>query len=106
MRVRVSAYAFVAQGRERFCRLSVPEHAKNTWRIVYEWPPLSGASDDLIWVWLVREHTERPESDVYLWLDALVQRQGVAVEPWSVSEPRRRCCEDLEQMALGGAGSR
>jgi hypothetical protein len=79
-------------GRRAFCRLAVPEHAKNTWRIVYEWPPQSGGPDDLIWVWVVREHTEQPETDVYLWLDMLLQRRGTSVEPWSASEPRRRCC--------------
>lgn len=81
-------------GRDRFCRFSVPEHAKNTWRIVYQWPPPSGEPDDLIWVWVVREHTEEPETDVYLWLDVLVQRRGVGVQPWRANEPRRRCCDE------------
>jgi len=81
-------------GRERFCRLSVPEHAKNTWRIVYQWPPSAGEPDDLVWVWVVRQHTEQPEADVYRWLDALIEHEGLGVKPWSASEPRRRCCED------------
>jgi hypothetical protein len=80
-------------GRRRFCRISVPEHAKNTWRIVYQWPPPEGDADDLIWVWVVREHAEQPEEDVYLWLDVLLQRGGT-VEPWSATEPRRRCCDE------------
>lgn len=79
-------------GRTHFCRLAVPEHAKNKWRIVYEWPPPSDQPDDLIWIWVVREHTEQPETDVYLWLDVLIQRKGSVVEPWSAGEPRRRCC--------------
>jgi len=79
-------------GRDHFCRLGVPEHAKNTWRIVYQWPPQPGDPDDVIWVWVVREHTAQPETDVYLWLDVLVQRSGAAIEPWSAREPRRRCC--------------
>jgi hypothetical protein len=82
--------------RGRFCRLSVPEHAQNTWRIVYEWPPTADEPNDLIWIWVVREHTEQPETDVYRWLDVLVARRGVALEPWSATEPRRRCCEDYE----------
>jgi mRNA-degrading endonuclease RelE of RelBE toxin-antitoxin system len=81
-------------GRQHFCRLGVPEHAKNTWRIVYQWPPPSGEPSDLIWVWVVREHTAQPEADVYLWLDILVQRRGAAIEPWSAGEPRRRCCAE------------
>lgn len=81
-------------GRERFCRLGVPEHAKNTWRIVYQWPPPSGEADDLVWIWVVREHIEQPEVDVYRWLDVLIEHEGLSVEPWSSSEARRRCCKD------------
>jgi hypothetical protein len=81
-------------GRKRFCRLALPEHAKDTWRIVYQWPPRAGEPEDLIWVWVVREHTEQPETDVYRWLDLVVRRKGLQVEPWNSREPRRRCCEE------------
>jgi len=80
-------------GPARFCRVGVPEHATNTWRIVYQWPPAPGDPEDVIWVWVVREHTDEPETDVYLWLDIVLRRKGLAVEPWSASEPRRPCCD-------------
>ena len=74
-------------GRGRFCRLSVPEHAQNTWRIVYQWPPPAGEPHDLIWIWVVREHTEQPETDVYRWLDVVLERRVWPSSPGAQANP-------------------
>ena len=81
-------------GRRRFCRISVPEHARNTWRVIYQWPPEPGDPADVIAVWVVREEADDTETNVYHQLDVLLEREGVEVGPWSAGDRRLRCCED------------
>lgn len=81
-------------GRNGFCRLDAPEHATNTWRVIYQWPPAEGEPQDVIWVWMVKEETPTdPETDVYLLFDGLLGRRAIRVGPYRGDEPRRKCCE-------------
>ncbi|MBI2766539.1 MAG: hypothetical protein HYX53_11600 [Chloroflexi bacterium] len=74
--------------------MTVAEHAKNTWRVIYQWPPEAGDPADVIVVWVVREEADDAEADVYHQLDVLLEREGVAVGPWSAEDRRLRCCEE------------
>ncbi len=92
-------------GRNRFCRLAVPEHAKNTWRVIYQWPPGNRDPDDVIWVWLIKEETPgNPDTDVYAWFDQLLDKHDIRVGPWSGEERRRKCCDPSEKEPVEARG--
>lgn len=74
--------------------MTAAEHAKNTWRVIYQWPPEAGDPADVIVVWVVREEADDAETDVYQQLDVLLGQEGVAVGPWSAEDRRLRCCEE------------